>query len=164
MASKKHKASRKPARRTVADKPRKQKEGSLESRLTRAFSLTDCKRLVALAEKWSEDTQKHAAAGVRIKTLKERRADALNEGNKRLCEQTAESILETEDEKKVAKDSIKATVNDLIRILLDELADGSTVWAAAQSAAEEEAQEPDDPAQMKLGGEGGDPTKNPLDS
>lgn len=163
--SKKHPASkprkaRKATRRTVADKSKKEKAGSLESKLLKPFTLPDCKRTVALAEMICDQRVRRAAAGTRKKALVERRDKALSEGNKRLCEQLAEQFMEAVEEQKLAKQSEAAAVDDLAKLLTHDLADGATVWQAAEDAKEGEGQEPNDPAQLKLGG---DATENPLD-
>lgn len=161
-ASKPRKA-RKATRRTVADRPKKERAGSLESKLTKAFSLTDCKRILAIAEMWSNDTQGKAAAATREKAFKARRIKAIASGDVAGRKALSDQELAAKDEKDEAKNSIKAAINDIMKVTL-ECGDGATVWSAAQDASKEEAegQEPDDKAQLNLNG--GDPTTNPLDA
>lgn len=152
------KASKKRRGVTAAGGPRTTRPGSLAERLAQPFALTDCRRIVALAEMWSEQTQKKAAANTRKKVLVEQRETALKAGDKRKCEQVAEQIMETIQEASDAKAGITASINDLIQITL-EVGDGASIWAAAQAAgkeAEDKGQAPIDENQFSMPGVSGE--------
>ena len=142
-------------------KPSKAKtprSGELAELLKKPFSLTDCKRVVALAEEWSDLVQKKAYAASQTKALQKK----YNEGDEtHELEKIALKMVRNHEAKAKCTADIKATLSDLTRIILEELADGATVWAAAENAGkeEQEGQEPDDPAQGSLHEEPADEPK-----
>lgn len=127
--------------------PNKKAHGSLAEKLQKAFSLTDCKRLVALGEEWASLVEKKAYAASQTKALQAKYEET--EGHE--LEKIALKMVRNAEAKRECAAKIKATLSDLTRIILEELADGATVWAAAENAGKQakEDQEPDD-AQLRL--------------
>lgn len=140
------KAAKKKRRATVADVPkRKVKPDSLSEQLKKSFALTDCKRVVALFEAWADAKLHKAACQEKQKSIHEKYEKAEGVAEQKTA---ALHLVRNKEEIDAASNSLKATVHDLME-LIGELADGSTVFAAAVSPAEEA--EPDDPSQEKLG-------------
>lgn len=139
-------------KKPTAPKPKGHKKDSLAELLKKPFSLTDCKRVVALTEEWSRLVQVKARAATETKALKKKYDEACEEGDHHAQEKAALQLLKNGEAKSECTAAIKATLSDLTRIILDEMADGSTVWAAADNAGKQEEQEPDDEAagQLKL--------------
>lgn len=141
---------KKPSKKKGTPTPSKRGSDSLAEKLKKPFSLTDCKRVVALCEEWAELIQKKAMAASQTKALQAKYDEA---SDTHTLEKIALKMVRNAETKSECTAAIKATMSDLNRIVLEELADGATVWAAAENAgkAEEKNQEeePDD-QQLKL--------------